>query len=51
MDYEIITVHEYSGNNFERVYKAKLYENGSLEYLPEPEIEEDEEDLQCMTMS
>jgi hypothetical protein len=43
MDYEIITVHEYSGNNLEQTRQAKLYTNGTLEYFPEPEYDDDEE--------
>nr|WP_263327856.1 hypothetical protein [Neobacillus sp. Marseille-Q6967] len=58
MDYEIITVYEYYGNNLEQTRQAKLYANGILEYLPEPEwpdeeieevSDEDEEELGCVT--
>lgn len=42
MNYESITVHEYDGNNFDRSREAKLFENGTLEYFPEPEYEEEE---------
>jgi hypothetical protein len=42
MDYELITVHEYDGNNFDRSREAKLFENGKLDYLAEPEYEEEE---------
>jgi hypothetical protein len=44
MNYEIITVNEYFGNNLERTRQAKLYKNGTLEFLPEPVYEDDEED-------
>jgi hypothetical protein len=43
MDYEIIMVHEYDGNNFDRSREAKLFTNGTLEYEPEPEYDEDDE--------
>jgi hypothetical protein len=47
---EIITVHEYFGNNFSTTRQAKL-ENGRLEYLPEPEYEEEDEEEQLCTRS
>ncbi|MBY6087009.1 hypothetical protein [Priestia flexa] len=40
---ELITVYEHSGNNFETARQAILYRDGSIDYLPEPEYEEDEE--------
>jgi hypothetical protein len=40
MEYEFINVDEYYGNNFERTRQAKLYKDGTLEYLPEPEYED-----------
>lgn len=45
MNYEIITVHEYYGNNFDRSREAMLFENGRLEFFPEPEYEEVEEEV------
>jgi hypothetical protein len=59
MNYEIITVHEYSGNNLETTHQAKLYADGTLQYFPEPQYDddeemnelvsdEDEEELRCM---
>jgi hypothetical protein len=45
MSFVIITVHEHEGNFFSHSREAKLYENGTLEYLPEPVYEEDEDDL------
>jgi hypothetical protein len=44
MDYEIITVNEYYGNNFSYKRQAILYEDGTLEYLPEPEPPEEQEE-------
>lgn len=44
MNFESITVHEYEGNDFDRSRKAKLYENGKLEYLPEPDYPDEEEE-------
>jgi hypothetical protein len=55
--YEELTVYEHWGNSFCGARKAKLYANGTLEYFPEPEYEEemnepvseeDEEELRCM---
>jgi hypothetical protein len=37
-----IRVNEYDGNDFNRSREAKLYENGTIEYLPEPDYEEEE---------
>jgi hypothetical protein len=48
MSYEIITVNEYYGNNLSSKKQAKLYENGWLEYLPDPEPEEQEESVICV---
>ncbi|MBT2700654.1 hypothetical protein J7E79_25285 [Bacillus sp. ISL-40] len=48
MKYEIINVHHYNCNNFEGTREAKLYENGMLVYLSEPEYEEEDEE-QCVT--
>jgi hypothetical protein len=45
MDYELITVREYWGNNFEGSRQAKLYADGRLVYEPEPDYpDEDEEE-------
>ena len=55
VDYEIITIHEYFGNNFSRSRQAKLYSNGLIEYLPEPEYEdtpdEEKDEEECMMTS
>lgn len=51
MRYQIITVNEYYSNEFVISREAKLYENGALEYLPEPEYKEDEEETECTTTS
>jgi hypothetical protein len=60
MKYEVLTVNEYCGNYFTKSYEAKLYENGKLEPLPEPdypdieefeEPEDNEEDLLWMRKS
>jgi hypothetical protein len=51
MSFVIITVHEHYGNFFSRSREAKLFENGTLEYLPEPVYEDDEyneEEVLCM---
>ena len=40
---EVITVSEYYGNNLETVRQAILYRDGTIEYLPEPDYEEEEE--------
>ncbi|MCG7314929.1 hypothetical protein MHL30_17560 [Priestia flexa] len=42
---EVIDVYEHWGNNFETVRKAILYRDGTIEYLPEPEYEEGEEEI------
>jgi hypothetical protein len=44
MDYELITVREYWGNNLESTRTAKLFSNGQLEYEPEPDYEEAQEE-------
>jgi hypothetical protein len=49
MSFEIITVNEFYGNNFSYKRQAKLYENGTLEYLPEPDIQDEEEEQSCMS--
>ncbi|WP_223592760.1 hypothetical protein [Neobacillus bataviensis] len=60
MDYEIIKIHLYLGNNYIDTKEARFYSNGKLEYFPEPEYddeedldeqvsEKDEEEIRCMT--
>ncbi|MBV7509782.1 hypothetical protein KW850_32405 [Bacillus sp. sid0103] len=51
MSYEIIQVNEYYGNNFSGSRLAKLYSNGRLEYLPEPDPPEENEEEQLCTRS
>ncbi|MGP6151340.1 hypothetical protein [Priestia flexa] len=40
---EVIDVYEHWGNNFETTRQAILYRDGTIEYLPEPDYEEEEE--------
>lgn len=42
---EVITVSEYYGNNLETTRQAILYRDGTIEYLPEPDYEEEEEEI------
>ncbi|MEH6992615.1 hypothetical protein V7075_07855 [Neobacillus drentensis] len=47
MEYEIITVNHYWGNSFEGSRQAKLFADGRIEYEPEPDypdFEEEEDD-------
>lgn len=47
MDYVIINVHEYYGNDFCGSRKAKYYEaTRTIEYLPEPDYADLEEETQ-----
>jgi len=54
MKFEIVFVNEYSGNNFCGRREARYYENGHLEYIPEPDLpdeDDDEEEMECATTS
>jgi hypothetical protein len=46
MDYELITVREYWGNNLESTREAKQYSDGRIELVPLPDYPPDEEEMQ-----
>lgn len=42
MNFEIITIHEHYGNFAEGSREAKLFADGSIEYVPEPDYPDED---------